>query len=212
MAALQDISEPAQITDFVSNPNGRSLTCMGRSISEYLNDVETEFRNFHDALNSSGTPDVFDEGNPEIVDATISMLGKAQLLAAYALGPALTLKNDPLKNFLSEAWWGIPVIQVAAAGNMECNYPFAPALWDGVVSVSANSGESYVFNKGEIIPNGDIKEGTSLAAPMVSVEEAVYLATTSTANCNGMSPPLNDDVWDNTALANADSKCPGFVR
>lgn len=214
-AAMPLIKKPAVLADFLSAPKEDIPRCMGRSISEYLAQVEMEFQKFRDVLSDAGNPAFFDAGLPDAADASLGMLSKTQLLAAYALGPTISLKDDSFEAYISAALSNdndIPLIQVAAAGNMGCNYPFAPALWEGVVSVGANSGESYEFNKGEIIPDYDIREGTSLAAPMISVEEAIYLAATRRANCNGMAPPLNDDVWDNTPLANAALKCPDFAR
>jgi hypothetical protein len=76
-------------------------------------------------------------------------------------------------------------------------FPFAPALWDFVVSASAdadadvvarlNSGEVKLDGTGPAIVPGSF--GTSFAAPRLSALEAKYLAETGNVVCGG-TPPL----------------------
>ncbi|MDI1464103.1 hypothetical protein QEZ54_24250 [Catellatospora sp. KI3] len=103
------------------------------------------------------------------------------------------------------------VVAVGAAGNgIRCGkerrasfrFPFAPALWDGVVSVSAanpaggimpysNSGEVRLDGEGPsaLLPGS---HGTSFAAPRLSAYEAVYLLRTGRIRCAPTAdrPPL----------------------
>ncbi len=82
---------------------------------------------------------------------------------------------------------------VAAAGN-NGNWPFPtiPALWNGVLSVSACDEDAFLTckgriagwsNRGDVIAPGDLKfngvprQGTSFAAPRISALMAIYLAT-----------------------------------
>jgi len=76
-------------------------------------------------------------------------------------------------------------------------FPFAPALWDFVVSASAdadpdvtahlNSGEVKLDGTGPGLIPGSF--GTSFAAPRLSALEAKYLAETGSVVCGG-TPPL----------------------
>lgn len=76
-------------------------------------------------------------------------------------------------------------------------FPFAPALWDFVVSASAdaepnvtarlNSGEVKLDAAGPGLVPGSF--GTSFAAPRLSALEAKYLAETGSVACGG-TPPL----------------------
>ena len=76
-------------------------------------------------------------------------------------------------------------------------FPFAPALWDFVVSASAdaepaitarlNSGEVKLDAAGPALVPGSF--GTSFAAPRLSALEARYLAETGSVACGG-TPPL----------------------
>ena len=96
-------------------------------------------------------------------------------------------------------------ISIAAAGNFGQTYPFAPALWDSVVSVSAydaltdvfdGSPNRYKSNSGEIAMPGmfaqpvtDI-QGTSFAAPRLSVLAALYLLHPAAGICDSSIPTL----------------------
>jgi hypothetical protein len=120
---------------------------------------------------------------------------------------------------------GIAVIPVAAAGNgvLEGSppsdeglpFPFAPAIWDRVVSVSANaltdqSSRAKYSNYGEVMTDGTLWTpgpnpppggkslptvhlpftGTSFAAPRVSEAEALYLAHRGQVPCLGVNDVL----------------------
>lgn len=73
-------------------------------------------------------------------------------------------------------------------------FPFAPALWDFVVSAGADEATDR-FNAGEVTLNGSGPSlvpgsfGTSFAAPRLSALEARYLAETGSVTCGG-TPPL----------------------
>lgn len=77
------------------------------------------------------------------------------------------------------------VISIGAAGNSQQTFPYAPALWDSVVSVSGSDCEcadepAFYSNHGEIMLDGRHPVeggvvGTSYAAPRLSVEAAMYL-------------------------------------
>lgn len=118
------------------------------------------------------------------------------------------------------------VIPVAAAGNglgashIPLSFPFAPAVWPSVVSVSADPlakapdgtegtsgyGTAWYSNSGEVRMSGTLEAnltdglvnhpvyGTSFAAPLMSVQEAFYLVHNGQVNCTGAKgnsvPPL----------------------
>lgn len=143
------------------------------------------------------------------------------------------LAGDPLRQFFQEPQpelAGLEIINVAAAGNAALGYPYAPALWENVLSVSAPDGEKRYANRGEVIA-GDVVAitnrdgnpvqvpGTSFAAPEVSVRAALYLARGGKATCPGgektTTPPLayapETGPWDNLTLSSARVKfCHNF--
>jgi hypothetical protein len=160
---------------------------------------------------------------------------------------ALTqLLKDPLN-----AWFADPdrreVIPVGAAGNgirrfvgpggtsapVRLDFPFAPALWDSVVSVSAsaNGDRAFYSNSGEIMLDGNATinvaagteaiDGTSFSAPRLSTLEALYLIHHDNNSCAGSTPPmgyvnssggLNPLAWLNLPIGPATSAryCPPF--
>jgi hypothetical protein len=110
-------------------------------------------------------------------------------------------------------------------------FPFAPALWDSVVSVSAdaapdvtarlNSGEVKLDGTGPGLIPGSF--GTSFAAPRLSALETKYLAETGFVVCGGTpplgyvdmsaSPVLNlsvDSPWKNRGRSLWPSMCSTF--
>jgi hypothetical protein len=137
---------------------------------------------------------------------------------------------------------GIKVIPVGAAGNgvryydgtqelrRGLKFPFAPGLWDFVVSASAdsdhtpsrlNSGEVKLAGTGPSTVQGSF--GTSFAAPRLSALEAIYLLKTGLAQCAADQPPLgyvnaavgataNGVTWDNLGSGDWPAKCPDFVQ
>jgi hypothetical protein len=132
-------------------------------------------------------------------------------------------ESDPLFNQLqkysSEETTGDGfVISVAAAGNSGFNFPFAPALWPSVVSVSALDTEGATAPRAEYSNSGEVAmdgqhtsttlvfdfpegqreapvEGTSFAVPRLSLQAARYLLAGGTVSCAGAenvasAPPL----------------------
>jgi hypothetical protein len=155
------------------------------------------------------------------------------------------IQSDPLRTRIVRLLGnGNRVISVGAAGNgiwvpgtdsepmarLRLPFPFAPALWNPVVSASA-SGESAKVrasfsNSGEVlldgrtsIAGGDVR-GTSFAAPRLSAKEAAYLLTGGEVSCASSFPPLgytNSDLtgqsWLDLSVAQAAfHHCPGFLR
>jgi hypothetical protein len=121
------------------------------------------------------------------------------------------LQEDPLIQRIEELSQNEHVISVAAAGNAALDFPFAPAMWKGVLSVSADAAYA---NAGEVVANdvvtftlqvGETKviHGTSFAAPELSVWAAYYLMQGHGAECNGLRPPLAYMAWDNLSLPDA---------
>jgi len=112
------------------------------------------------------------------------------------------------------------VIPVGAAGNgiklgdppnqtrKALRFPFAPGLWEFVVSASAFSEwkEYDVLNSGEVKLDGHgpsvepLSFGTSFAAPKLSALEAIYLLKTGRVVCDGHSPPLGYVDLKNTPV------------
>ena len=111
------------------------------------------------------------------------------------------------------------IINVAAAGNAGRNFPYAPAIWEQVLSVSAGGAQDQhhrYANDGEVIAY-DIVEvkhkdggtipvhGSSFAAPEVSVRAALYLAEGRDAACNDNPLAYADEngLWKNMTLTDA---------
>ena len=138
------------------------------------------------------------------------------------------------------------VILVGAAGNgvelgvppvrIGLPFPFAPALWDFVVSASGD-GESPLTDQ---LNSGEVKldyggpalapesTGTSYAAPRLSALQAIYLLETGRVMCDGSSPPLGyinpaivtsaspskhpPSPWQNLGKSDWSTKCGDFPQ
>jgi hypothetical protein len=148
--------------------------------------------------------------------------GQLQLALAYTgieldeiREKTLFNKSDPLYMLLdgyrSDPPAGVPVISVGAAGNSGIEFPFAPALWKGVTSISSldakysNHGEvampgEHPSQKGE--DSGKPIHGTSFAAPRFSLRAAQYLLDGRPGPCDDWPPfsyvdvPIPDDPQD----------------
>ena len=148
--------------------------------------------------------------------------GQLQLALAYTgieldeiREKTLFNKSDPLYMLLdgyrSDPPAGVPVISVGAAGNSGIEFPFAPALWKGVTSISSldakysNHGEvampgEHPSQKGE--DSGKPIHGTSFAAPRFSLRAAQYLLDGRPGPCDDWPPfsyvdvPIPDDSKD----------------
>ena len=171
------------------------------------------------------------------IDVTRPAL-QAVFQAAYAADgtPTFSVSSDPLRALLEDA---LPadVVAVAAAGNDGRDFPYAPARYGNVVSVSAEytgveacqeilsaTGQSAVLsNKAEVQMHGlyDCLPGTSFAAPRLSFEMALYLLRGGSIDCDGLFPPLDyeegDDPdpnnlnWDDLPRQDAsDDHCTSF--
>jgi hypothetical protein len=118
------------------------------------------------------------------------------------------------------------VIPVGASGNSGYSYAFAPGYWPNVVSVSADytgwetcnpsvTPTNAIFapplgNSGEVIMGGlyNCLNGTSFAAPRLSLEAAIYLSRGGAMLCTGSnsanngvdSPPLAYIQKDGTPI------------
>jgi hypothetical protein len=139
----------------------------------------------------------------------------------------------------------LKVIPVGAAGNgvrytdpqtgdlvrVGLPFPFAPALWDFVVSAGADAEPKIAdrLNDGEVALDGSGPKlvpdsfGTSFAAPRLSALETKYLADTGSVVCGGV-PPLGyvdlstgpvynlkvDSPWKNWRSAVWPHLCPSF--
>ena len=107
---------------------------------------------------------------------------------ARRLDPIIVLFREDL-NRLAE---NDHIILVAASGNWNLKFPFAPALWDGVLAVSAKPDNNIGFepNSGDVMVDGSHPistslVGTSFAVPRVGVLAAKYLLKTGTSKCKG---------------------------
>ena len=119
--------------------------------------------------------------------------------------------------------FSVKPISIGAAGNSpNTGFPFMPALWDEVISVSASAGNQLApySNLGEVMMDGEhlAARGTSFAAPKLSVYAAIYLAQEDASNpCSDppagkdISPPLGYDAFENMLLKDAAAKyCSSF--
>jgi Subtilase family len=92
------------------------------------------------------------------------------------------------------------VILVAASGNSGASFPFYPAAWNGVESVSASVDDTDFIGSGAIAPYSNFgaimmpgvwgnEMGTSFAAPRYSFSMALYLLSNQAATgCPALSP------------------------
>jgi hypothetical protein len=153
-------------------------------------------------------------------------------------------RNKPLAPLVNDDAWeqfrtdnaDLGIITVAAAGNgvkaivdgqlvrRQLLFPFAPGLWDSVVSASVdapeaiasrfNSGEVKLLAKGPALVQGSF--GSSFAAPRLSAREALYLLRTGQTQCRTNKPPLNyvdaavsaTPVWANLGASDWHLHCP----
>jgi hypothetical protein len=149
------------------------------------------------------------------------------------------LKGEKLQSFLQNRADGDPLAQffnahgnfvpVAAAGNgivltsdsdshvtarHPLPFPTAPAIFDTVVSTSASDGPTY-SNAGAVKLSGlsaTGDQGTSFAAPRLSVREAIYLYKLAGAPACSAQPLNYHPGWLNKDVADAvrDAGCTGF--
>jgi hypothetical protein len=160
---------------------------------------------------------------------------------AGSVAQSLAQSPDELKTYLDAG----DIIPVAASGNglgaehLPLPFPFAPGVWPGVVSVSAEDPQhpqqsgatAWYSNHGEILLSGVLSypgwnaplEGTSFAAPRLSVLEASYLVHGGSVPCSGAPgprvPPLgyhvgneSDFVWASLLPESAGRYCPSFLN
>lgn len=120
---------------------------------------------------------------------------------------------------------GLEIVYVGAAGNFQDKFPYAPASWDFVDSISSGADEqeqnpimldnglslAEYSNWGEIqmdgvFPHDDRIVGTSFAAPRFSYEIARYLIDGGKSSCNKSSPALGyaatKDPWGTDSFGN----------
>jgi hypothetical protein len=142
--------------------------------------------------------------------------------------------EDPLHAFIREH---PTVFAVGASGNSDFNFPFAPAMWDHVLAVSApeersppTGSESKAFkaNAGEVQLSGVYSLdssiiGTSFAAPKLSILAAIYLLNNNNPTCKTsagdlLNPALNyvpqlSGSWQRLNIDIArQTYCPEFPR
>jgi hypothetical protein len=123
--------------------------------------------------------------------------------------------NDRTNGFASvQRTYPVRVVLVGAAGNgitmpttdpkrprhFHFTFPFAPAIWQNVISISASTPDGGALttysNGGEVMLPGDYDigeshaHGTSFAAPRMAAQEAIYLLTGGQVPCDNETPPL----------------------
>lgn len=161
------------------------------------------------------------------------LIGKARLTLYYLQGPEIVFEQttqgggDALFNFIQEPPYGREnVISVAAAGNSNLAYPFAPAMWPGVLAVGAeppyaNDSEVVMFDQYTLPGAAITVDGTSFSAPEMSFQMAVRLLRGGTGDCAGAAGPTNPPLsyadetgpWRNLDLAAASVEfCDPFPR
>jgi hypothetical protein len=116
------------------------------------------------------------------------------------------VSDDPLRQYLAKKNEK-PTISVAAAGNHQLSFPYFPAQWENVLSVSASEPvtdtlgnvrvdanghrmltRSFYTNWAEVLVSGEYPEepkvfGTSFAAPRVSIAAAEHLLQKKESGC-----------------------------
>jgi hypothetical protein len=199
---------------FVINMSFAIVPCQPLSEDDYNAMVENDPVLFHliEVLENLLGEESLDD-RPELRNEAARFLHeRALLLSSYKEANqsflAERLVNDPLFILVEDPELGV-IISVAAAGNAGLDYPFAPAMWERVLSVSADADYA---NAGEVVANdvvtltlqgGETIHGTSFAAPELSVRAAYYLMQGHGAECNGLRPPLAYMAWDNWPLPDA---------
>jgi Subtilase family len=150
-----------------------------------------------------------------------------ELLATGVLDSPLN-SNDDLQNLVQEKCNASgttcrtgtnPIIMVAAAGNSSEPFPFFPAAWRGIVSVSASDDAAGFVtgkplasysNDGAVMMPGRWQHelGTSFAAPRYSFAMALMLAGTGPRDCRAnISPALPDDWLTSPPAAHDQRLC-----
>jgi hypothetical protein len=155
------------------------------------------------------------------------------------------ISADPAWTRFVSGHGDIRFIAIGAAGNgvarhgasglegVRLGFPFAPAIWNDVVSVSAGTASgsdpedatapTAYTNAGEVLRIGATTIGTgrvigtSFAAPRLSALEALYLLGGGSGECQGNRPPLGyaelpaRPDWENLPLAAAEARyCTDF--
>jgi hypothetical protein len=149
---------------------------------------------------------------PEIDDAIFDAF-IVYLLYDSSIVPSW-LNSESLKDLQSILSSYSEVIYVGAAGNFGYPYPFVPASWDFVISVSSEGSSSFqecreniveYSNCAEVQLDGDYWElpdsiyGTSFAAPKFSAKVAQHLLVDLTVLSADVCPVVtyNTGNWDN---------------
>jgi hypothetical protein len=161
---------------------------------------------------------------------------------AYSLAPGFNelpgwIYSDPFYELVksqNNSDLPVQVYYVGAAGNHKLPFPFAPAIWDFVASISATTGDDYqsladYSNYGEVRMDGRVTnlpqvEGTSFAAPKFAYYAARYLLQGGRFPCTdcpdglcaNISPPLGytqeREPWKNMTLDEAMGNfCTSFL-
>jgi hypothetical protein len=151
------------------------------------------------------------------------------------IGDGIKLEGDPLYDLVVDADQNPSIIFVASAGNKGryFPYPFAPAIWDFVISVSSEGapegdlpsldinnclrvGLAEYSNCGEIKMDGisAVNTGTSYAAPKLSYRIALALLNDEFSVCAPGSTALSvfghadeSGVWSNLSYSDSITNC-----
>ena len=149
---------------------------------------------------SGGTLFIDKDGNP-LSDKYAGLVLADRIFWPLRLSFYKQVLDDPLKGYLKELSASYTIIPVAAAGNEGLPYPYAPAMWNEVLSVGSpidgkdqlglqlssfddGAGNQLQFktNSGEVEMEGCTNyqgtqriPGTSFASPKVSYLAALYL-------------------------------------
>lgn len=144
--------------------------------------------------------------------------------------------NDPMSTMFTE----YNIVGVASAGNFGLDFPFYPAAFDGVISVSGSedandfySSASFmpqnnfpllgwdeanlISNDGEVMMPGRLRDvrGTSYAAPRLSYAVALYLNAVGPEYCRTERGTfgLDSELFNNATLIEAtQAHCPDMVQ
>jgi hypothetical protein len=149
------------------------------------------------------------QGNPPARDE--------QKLAFLRLFENIHMNQDPLRQYFMETH-DYTLIPIAAAGNFKWKRPFYPAQWPEVLAVSATNGTGTelwpLSNNGEVSAAGAYflfddevyRAGTSFAAPVVSLMQALDL-TNDSPTCglanNGRPELSSNGQWHDIPLLEA---------
>lgn len=220
-------------TDFI-----RQREDQGESLIQYLGGDESAVRDAFSNNNIDRLDTASNQGGPPANVAERLQFMRLFEISDMNSDPLRTFFRDPIRdserdddadNDMSISANDLIIVPIASAGNFKWRRPFFPAQWNEVLAVSALEGNSgaqsandarqwKLSNNGEVsapgayytFPDDSYRGGTSFAAPLVALIQAVDL-TQSTPTCgianNGRPELSGSQNFDNETLVERAGDC-----